>query len=239
MADTKTPKPKVKVPKLNASSKTYDFSLSLPGMISAVGAGVLALTFFFVMGILIGRGYHPEADVPQLREIMPAKEHGEVAEAEPAKPEILTAEELEYPNRLKESPEKIMEEAIQPPPETAEAKPGPKPAAARKPAAKKDDDGPVKPEVYQPDAPKPGEPVFDYVYQVASFRQADMAEALSAKLVAAGLRTSIEAGEVKDSTWHRVQVLHHGTPESTAGMKAVLAKFGIGKPLLKKKTPVQ
>ena len=40
--------------------RTYDFSLSLPGMISAVGAGVLALTFFFVMGILIGRGYRPK-----------------------------------------------------------------------------------------------------------------------------------------------------------------------------------
>ncbi len=53
MAEKKEPKYKIKVPKLNASKKTYDFSLSLPGMISAVGAGVLALTFFFVMGILI------------------------------------------------------------------------------------------------------------------------------------------------------------------------------------------
>lgn len=234
MADKTTSNPKVKVPKRSASSKTYDFSLSLPGMISAVGAGVLALTFFFVMGILIGRGYRPESDVPQLNEIMPSKEHGVVAEGTPDKPEILKAEELDYPSRLKESPEAIMEEVAPTPAAKPkeQAKPAPK-------AAAKDDDGPVKPEVYQPEAPKPGEPVFNYVYQVASFRKPEMAEALSKKLVAAGLRTAIEAGEANGNTWHRVQVLHHGTPASTDGMKEVLTKFGIGKPLLKKKIPVQ
>ena len=76
MAEKKS-KFKVKIPKLNASGKTYDFSLSLPGMISAVGAGVLALTFFFVMGILIGRGYRPESDVPPLQEIMPNRMRGQ------------------------------------------------------------------------------------------------------------------------------------------------------------------
>ncbi len=235
MAEKKASKPKVKIPKLNASGKTYDFSLSLPGMISAVGAGVLALTFFFVMGILIGRGYRPEADVPQLKEIMPTKEHGQTA-AEQAKPEILKAEELDYPSRLKQSPEKVMDE--QPVEKKAEAlKATPKPKEVKKPETTKADT--IKPEVYQPDAPKPGEAVFDYVYQVASFRKAEMADALSAKLVAAGLRTAVEAADAKGKTWYRVQVLHHGTPESTAGMKAVLTKQGMGKPLLRKKKPVQ
>lgn len=237
MAEKKASKLKVKIPKFNTSNKTYDFSLSFPGMISAVGAGVLALTFFFVMGILIGRGYRPEADVPQLKGIMPTKEHGQIAEVQ-EKPEILKAEDLEYPNRLKETPEAVMK---QPQPDAKKLAPkvekklqAPAPV---KPA--KVEDNPVKPEVYQPEAPKPGEPVFDYVYQVASFRKAEMADALSAKLVAAGLRTAVTAGEAKGTTWYRVQVLHHGTPESTEGMKAILTQQGMGKPLLRKKTPAQ
>jgi len=232
MAEKKSGKYKVKVPKINASGRTYDFSLSLPGMISAVGIGVLALTFFFVMGILIGRGYRPEADVPQLGEIMPVREHG-VAVEEPVKPEILKPEELEYPERLKASPEKMMEDGQA----VAEVKKvvaqKAKTAASPKPAAQE------KPEVYKPTPAKDGEPVYDYTYQVASFRKADMAEALSAKLVDAGLRTNISSGEAKGSMWYRVQVLHHGTPASTADMKAVLARHGIGKPLLRKKTAVQ
>lgn len=229
MSDTNTSKFKVQVPKLNVGSKTYDFSLSLPGMISVVGAGILALTFFFVMGILIGRGYRPETDVPPLGELMPTKQHGIIAEVQ-VKPEVLRAEELEYPERLKGSADSRMDEQ----PSTTPKKPEPKPETV-KPA----DPGPEKPEVFQPTEATPGEPVFDYVYQVASFKQAEMAEALSAKLVAAGLRTAIQAGEAKGTTWHRVQVLYHGTPASTAEMKAVLTKLGMGKPLLKKKTASQ
>ena len=238
MPENNASKYSVKIPKFKGAGKTYDFSLSLPGMISAVGAGVLALTFFFVMGILIGRGYRPEADVPRLQEIMPGKEHGELA-GEPVKPEILKPEELEYPDRLKEAPEKIMDQQ-EAEPQPAEAAPRPAPQA--EPATTetaKPDAGPERPEVFKPAPAMPGEPVFDYVYQVASFRKVEMAEALSAKLAAAGLRTNIESADAKGATWHRVQVLHHGTPASTDGMKAVLEKHAIGKPLLKKKKAAQ
>lgn len=229
MAEQKPGKFKVKIPKLGASNKTYDFSLSLPGMISAVGAGVLALTFFFVMGILIGRGYRPEADVPPLQEIMPTNQHGQIAEQiEP--PEILKPEELEYPERLKETPEARMAESAAP----AAPKPTKKPQGETKqtqqtaPAPKQ-----VKP-TEKPAATQQG-PVYDYTYQVASFRDQKAAEGLKDKLAAAGLRMAVQSGDVKGKTWYRVNVLHHGTPASTGAMKAVLAQHGIAKPLLKKK----
>jgi hypothetical protein len=230
MAENLEPKYKVKVPKLNPGKKKYDFSLSLPGMISITGVGVLALTFFFVMGILIGRGYRPEADVPPLKEIMPDSEHGRLAE-EAKPPQVLTLEELDYQDRLKASPQQMLDTL----PEETKAKPEPAPRPKPEPEAKPA----PKPEpkaAASADTAEPGEEVFDYVYQVASFRKADMARSLSDKLSAAGLRATVESGEAKGSTWHRVQVLHHGSPASTADMKAVLARFGIGKPLLKKKT---
>ncbi|WP_419785690.1 SPOR domain-containing protein [Pseudodesulfovibrio sp.] len=226
---------KIKVKKPPIKAKTFTVTLSLPAMISAVGSGILALSFFFVMGILIGRGYRPEADVPRLSEIMPSREHGQSAEA--AKPEILKAEELGYPDRLKAQPEKVMdamEDAASSKPEpgpTPKAKPVPTPAAAQ--------ETPEKPAAFQPDAANPDEPVYNYVYQVASFRKADMADSLADKLAAAGLRTDVASGDVSGSVWYRVQVLYHGTPASTSSMKDVLAKFGIKKPLLKKKTPAQ
>ncbi|MGE4421813.1 MAG: SPOR domain-containing protein [Pseudodesulfovibrio sp.] len=237
MADNLEPKYKVKVPKLNAARKKYDFSLSLSGMISITGVGVLALTFFFVMGILIGRGYRPEADVPPLKELMPDAEHGQLT-AENKPPKVLTLEELDYQDRLKASPQQMLdgpdETKAKPEPKAVaapEAKPAPKPEA--KPATLAE---PAQSETVKPAPAQPGEAVFDYVYQVASFRKADMANGLRDKLAAAGLNARVESGEAKGSTWHRVQVLHHGTPASTAEMKATLAKFGIAKPLLKKKT---
>lgn len=232
MAEKKEPKYKIKVPKLNASKKTYDFSLSLPGMISAVGAGVLALTFFFVMGILIGRGYRPESDIPQLQPIMPSQEHGQIAEQEP--PKVLTPEELDYQDRLKAPAEAVMDQPAPKPEEKKAAKLEPKKETPKPEKAES-----VKPEVFEPTPARPGEPVFDYVYQVASFKKVEMAESLSQKLVNSGLRTNIAAGEAKGSTWYRVQVLHHGTPASTGEMKDILARHGIKKPLLKKKTAIQ
>jgi len=233
MADNLEPKYKVKVPKLNATRKKYDFSLSLSGLISITGVGVLALTFFFVMGILIGRGYRPEADVPPLKEIMPNSEHGQLT-AESKPPKVLTLEELDYQDRLKASPQQMLDTPETPAPKSEPkpaSKPEPKPLARPepKPAA-------AQPETARTAPAQPGEAVYDYVYQVASFRKADMAGALRDKLAAAGLNAKVQSGEAKGSTWHRVQVLHHGTPASTADMKAVLTRFGIGKPLLKKKT---
>ena len=239
MSETLEPKYKVKVPKLNAVKKKFDFSLSLPGMISAVGAGVLALTFFFVMGILIGRGYRPEADVPQLEQIMPGSEHGQLAE-DRQPPQVLTSEELEYQDRLQAQPQQIMDDTgkpDQPEPQAIESDQSAKPEPAKPEPAKVETAQPAQ--AFTPTPAQPGEEVFDYIYQVASFRQMDMAEDLSKRIAASGLKTRIESADAKGSTWHRVQVLYHGTPASTDEMKAVLAKFGIDKPLLKKKTAAQ
>ena len=223
----------VKIPKLPTEKKQYNFSLSLPGLVSAAGSGVLVITFFFVMGILIGRGYRPEADVPQLSQIMPAKEHGQLSEERPAKPEILKAEELDYPDRLKASPEKVME---QPAPKPEPVKTPPKP---EKPQAAAVESKPEKPQAAPAAPAKPGEKVYDYVYQAAAFKQAAAAENFSAKLAAAGLRTSISSGTANGTTWHRVNVLHRGTPPSTNDMRAKLKQFGIQKPLMKEKTLAQ
>ena len=143
-------------------------------------------------------------------------------------PKILTPEELDYQDRLKAPTETVLDEPAPKP----KPKPKPEPKPAPKPEPKKVE---AKPKAVETPPARPGEPVYDYVYQVAAFRKVAFAEELSGKLEKAGLRTHIASADAKGSTWYRVQVLHSGTPASTDQMREALATFGIKKPLLKKK----
>lgn len=213
----------VRMPKIPGEQKTWTFTLTMPGMITAVGSALVALTLFFILGLLVGRGYRPEQNVPPLAQIMPKQEHGALVTnaTEPVK--VLTAQELTYPETLAQQP------AERPEQRAAEAAPGAQQVKPPKPVA---DKAPAK---AAQAAPKPGDKIYDYAYQAASFRKKDMAEDLRAKLAGAGLNTAIQTAETSKGTWYRVMIKHRGTPDSTNGMKAVLNRFGIGKPLMKQK----
>ena len=227
---------KVKIPRLNAGNRTFSFTLSLSGLISAVGGGMLALTFFFVLGVLIGRGYRPESDVPQLAVLMPeSASQMEEAQTEPPPDEILRSDQLDYPKDLAQTPGLSKgadvkadtpvpaPKPVSKPVEPATPKPAPKPEVRPEPA-------PTQP------VSASGEQMYDYVYQAASFRQEKLAQDLRDKLIQAGLDAMVSSGDAGGSTWYRVMVKHQGTPTSTDSMREALAKFGIAKPLLKKKT---
>lgn len=211
---------KMKFQKPKSPSKSYSFTFSLPGLISVCGGLVLALTVFFILGILVGRGYRPEAKVPELARMMPKAEANQTQ----VKVEVLKAEELQYQDRL-----------IKGPSEAAAQKPGPAPSAVSAVSAE------AKPE-QKPEA-KPGRSgdptVYNYVYMVASFKEKEMAEALRKKIDAAGLSTAIEAQPVRGATWHRVLVLFTGTPDQTDAMKEKLLPFKLQKPILKTKEPAK
>lgn len=218
-----------RMPKVPGEKKTWTFKLTVPGLVCSAGMAGLALTLFFILGLLVGRGYRVEENVPRLAAMMPDKHGAEQTNtdgASPEIPEVLKPEELSYPDTLSQPPVKNRAEA--PEPEKTAPKPQPEKAATPK----------AKPEPVAAPAPKPGEKVYDYVYQAASFRERSMAQSLSGKLVKAGLDSRVEAGETSSGTWYRVVIMHRGTPDSTASMKAVLDRFGIGKPLMKQKKPV-
>ncbi|GFM37436.1 SPOR domain-containing protein [Desulfovibrio psychrotolerans] len=77
--------------------------------------------------------------------------------------------------------------------------------------------------------------VYNYVYQVAAFRERGAAESLKSRIEASGLKARIESIASNDATWYRIQVLFQGTPEDTRRMKDALLPLGISKPLLKDK----
>ncbi len=230
--------PKMRIPKIPGEVKTYTFTLTLPGLISVGGIAVLALTGFFIMGILIGRGYQPEEDMPELVRIMPSPQE-EVADSSGPDTGILKPEELQFTEELTRSAEEVNATV----PETAQADAAAQdedseagkvevPKQAVKPEA-------AKPAVLKPKARKPGDQVFDYVYQVASFKEEAMADAFIAKLAQAGFKADKESVQAGNATWHRVLVLFQGTPDETDVLKEALQEFKIKKPLMRSKKPVE
>jgi cell division protein FtsN len=212
---------KMKLQKPKSQPKSYSFTFTLSGLISLCGGVALALSVFFILGILVGRGYRPETKVPELARMMPRLEANQTQ----VKVDLLKPEELQYQERLKgvgdSAPAAPPAAAAAPAAPAAEAKAEPKPEPKPEPAVAADTT------------------VYNYVYMVASFKEKEMAESLRKKIDAAGLSTAIEAQPVRGATWHRVLVLFTGTPDQTDGMKEKLAPFKLQKPILKTKEPAK
>ncbi|HAS89022.1 MAG TPA: sporulation protein [Desulfovibrio sp.] len=229
-----------------AQEKTYTFTFTMPEIIGLCAGAVAALCAFFVLGILLGRGYQPEKDVPEIAMMLPSQNNasGEV------KGGVLKPEELDYIDQLKKRPEPPVQ------PQKAEPKKEAKVEKKTSPVKKAESAKTEKQEVQvaektaqvqqaEPEPPveidNPVEvdaPQYSYVYQAASFGDDARAQSFANKLTSSGLDSYVEAGKSGTKTWYRVFVRHNGTPDSTQKMKKKLAKYGIKKPLLKSKKAI-
>lgn len=234
------PKGKKKTGSSSNQEKTYTFTFNGPEIIGLCAGGVAALCAFFVLGILLGRGYQPEKDMPELAMMMPSQSTNSSGEV---KGGVLKPEELQYIDAIKKKPESAVKP--EPKPEKKEAA---KPVKAQKaePAKVKNKKAPVQVAKVQK-TPEPEEPVeidnpedqdlpkYNYIYQAASFGYDNKAQAFCDKLIIQGLDSYVEPGKSGSRIWYRVFIRHTGTPDSTENMKKILRKFGIKKPLLKSK----
>lgn len=213
----------------SASAKTYSFSFSFGGLAALLTAFTLALTLFFVLGVLVGRGHRPEAVLPPVARIMPTEA--------PAKQvaEVLKPEELGYSEQLgkKNDPP-----APARPIDKVERKAPEKTAAAKKdekkPEPKADD---KKAKAKKDEKPDPDTKRYDYAYQAASFPDLNQAKAFLKKVKGQGLKADIESGDTGGKAWHRVVVFFQGTPTDTRGLKDKLASLGANKLVMRSKTP--
>ena len=258
--DTKLQQPK--------EGSNFTVTLTLSSLITIGVASAVVLTAFFVLGVLIGRGYQPEQSVPKLASIMPKPPVADNSTEE--ENPVLEAKELHFADSLQANPaelaglpekkgkeeKKVKKTAKRPPnvqPSVAtekreitrpnvtesswvhkgvpeESLAGSKKSAATASASVKKS-APVKIE----ESASGGE-IYDYRYQVASFKELDRAREFQQKLERLDLFSELEYSDIKKARWYRVLVLHRGSPESTRTMKNKLAKLGIKKPLLKTKT---
>lgn len=222
----------------SASAKTYSFNFSFGGLAALLTAFTLALTLFFVLGVLVGRGHRPEAVLPPVARIMPTEA--------PSKhvAEVLKPEELGYGEQLgkKNDPpaparpiDKVERKAPEKQADKAAARKDEKKPEAKAPekqASKAEDKKARKDEKPDPDTKR-----YDYAYQAASFPDLNQAKAFLKRVKGQGLKADIESGEAGGKAWHRVVVFFQGTPTDTRGLKDKLAALGAQKLLMRSKTP--
>jgi len=90
---------KFNVSREDGGPRRFTFELPMSGIISIVVVAVLGITWVFILGVLVGRGYKPENAVPELAQIMPTAE----APAQPVQteePTVLKPEELQFMENL-------------------------------------------------------------------------------------------------------------------------------------------
>ena len=221
------------------TGKTITLTLTIPRVISLLLFATVAIVWFFVMGLIIGRGYEPEKHIPALAEIMPGKDT--------AAPPSVVHDGTAPVTKDGEQKEKAVQPAQKPTASQADA------AKTRaiineadkahreqvKATAQKPPATPPKNEQgnKEPDKQTPKQERFDYVYQAASFKQADQAEALAKKLTAGGIPARVNAFTSGNTKWHRVLIPFRGTPDDTETLRKDLERFKIKKILLVSKKP--
>jgi len=246
------------------ASRLYSFNLSFGGMAVLLTAMALALTLFFILGVLVGRGHRPETAVPVVADMMPKEPM-----SRPAASEVLKAEDLGYPEQLGKRPaaptrgmdaknDAKADAATDAKPETKpEAKPEAK-NAQTKGEAKKDerarDDKKAaqladkkaaeqkavdkKDKKTAEQKPDPDTQRYDYAYQVATFPDAEAAKAYLKRVKGMGIKGDIETGTTNGKTWYRVVVFFQGTPTDTRSLKEKLGTLGAQKLVMRSKTPI-
>lgn len=238
----------------------YTIRVTFSSLISAGIVTLIGLGWVFMLGVIVGRGYHPEQKMPELARILPAQPH--LAPPPPAQAQrndVIKAEELKFMNSLKGRPTGNNTTAA-----VAQAKPAEQKAAdAKKPSAQEQAEAKAKDrsrkaqeqkaeEARKAEAAKKAKAeeakakaareaaekeTFDYVYQVAAFKDEAPAKTMRTKLESAGLRTRIESQKDKSVTWYRLLVNFKGSPEDTRALRATLQKQGIDKIIMRSKVP--
>ncbi|MFP5259396.1 MAG: SPOR domain-containing protein [Acidobacteriota bacterium] len=81
----------------NGGPRKFSFEISMSGVISVGIVVVLGMCWVFILGILVGRGYRPEAAVPQIAQMMPTTEARMPDNTtSQAPPSVLKPEDLQF-----------------------------------------------------------------------------------------------------------------------------------------------
>lgn len=232
------------------TKRAYTLRLTASSIITAVIVLVIGIGWSFVLGVMVGRGYNPEKKIPQLASFLPKEDEAaqattsRVGDDQPVD-KVMRPEDLSYAASLKGKPG---QGKLAPP-----SKPGPEikhknmqnatapvmqvhePATA----ARQTDltNQPVIQEQVKPKAPAPAQDMFDFTFQVATFKETGSVDNLRAKLEGAGLRSRMEKTTGKN-TLYKVLVMFRGTAEASQSVRQSLVDMGLGQPIQRGKSPV-
>ena len=200
------------------TGRKYTLSLSFAGLVTSVIIMIIAVGWIFAFGVIVGRGYNPEKQLPELARLLPPP-----AERAEERQPILKPEELTFMAELKQQTSSGGQ-AVAAQPEQ------PKPAVSVTPAPVREKADPPTTTVRS-----------DYVFQAVAYKKREQADRLREKMEGEGLRTrmTIEKDKQGRPKWFRVQVMLRGKEEDATEAKAIMARMGIKDPQLLSKKPVK
>ena len=198
---------------LRDASKGWPLNLTPSLILMFVVFELVTLSFFFLFGLIVGKGTVPPPQQAELEQILPE----EVAENSPSQ-EILPQEALRFMTNLKTD-----ESAEEQPQNTQAAATGNGEAQSKKESSFLDDDSNL----------------YDFVIRVAAFKNEEQADALRARLEGAGMRTRLQKEKAQKGTWHFVLVLFRGTEVKMNKLRETFPSFGVRDSILVSKTPVE
>ena len=204
--------------------RAYTLHLTFPMLLTTVIVVLIGVSWVFMFGVMVGRGYNPDA---KLREIAGRVLRGRQAPSTPVPPQaILRPEELDFGPALRDKPLHNSTAAMGRPAAQTPTAPQTNSTAASSPPA-------ASVQVAQP----PAQPaLFDFVYQAAVFREAGQADRLRERLEGEGVRTTLEKSLTKDGkSLYKVLAVRRGTEEDAKQLLDVLESLRLGPPMLRSK----
>jgi cytoskeletal protein RodZ len=222
-------------------SKGFLFQLGLSGFMSLAVLVVIGMAWSFILGVIVGRGHHPEKMAMQMANKVLPEAFPLITEKNE---EVLKSEELEFFDKLKQGPSSVplapaVAQTVPEPPRpqnATAAKPQP-PAQSPLQAALQSAAQVAAGNASAASTDGKGE-VFVFNYQIAALASMDQAQAFLRKLDQGAVKTSVVTATHEGKTWYRVYVHHQGTVESAMALKEQLKGRGIDNILLRSRTPL-
>lgn len=235
--------------------RTFTITVGLATVTSSILVICAGFIAMFTLGVLLGRGYDPEAGIPNLERILPqpaspaapsiisANDTDNDKKPQPPKPDnkgILDQSDLAYQNSLRSkntAAPKAQRQGFDSGQTTAPAQNQPvakpqKTTADQSGVATITGNG-TKP----PTSENADQRTYNYVYQAAAYKDQESCDRFSAKVRAAGIKARTTKSTENGVTWYRVMVDFTGRPDDTETLRAKLQNLGVPKPLMRSKTP--
>ena len=214
------------------NKRAYTLHLTFSVLLTAAIVALLGVSWVFVLGVMVGRGYNPEAKFNEFTERMLHSRQTPAVQEPPQA--ILKPEDLNFSSALRDRPLYNSSAAAAPPAQAARQTN----ATASISAA-----GNSVPQTAQPPTqlvPQGAQPArFDFVYQVATFREMEQADKLRERLEGESVRTAMEKSPARDGkNLYKILALRRGSEEDNRQLLAVLERLKLGLPLLRTKKPV-
>jgi len=212
------------------SKRSYSIKLTFSALLTTVIVALIGIAWVFILGVMVGRGHNPDTKLHELTGRVLRGRQAPVVQEPPQA--ILRPEELNFGTALRDKPLHNSTAVAQTPTGQTNSTVV-STVAGNAPAVQATQPPP-------PLALQGAQPArFDFIYQVAAFRDSGQADRLRERLEGEGVRTTMETSPAKDGkSLYKVLALRRGTEEDDRQLLAVLERLKLGPSLLRSKKPV-